>query len=687
MSTIIQIKRTTTANLPSTLEQGELSYIYDTSSTDTDAGGNGGRIYIGDPTSNSNTPIKIGGKYYTDLMEHSHGTLTASAALLVDSNKKINELLVDNITIDGNAITSTNTNGDITVTPNGTGKSVITNIYTDASTSLQEYIEDISGGSVTAGEGIDVAYDDAAGTTTISGEDATVTNKGIASFATADFGVSSGAVSLSDTVVKTVTSDSGAMTPSSHGFSILGGEGMDVTHSGTTITVAGEDATVTNKGVASFATADFAVTSGAVTIKALGVANGQIAADAVNGDKIADNAIDSEHITNGSVDNGHLAGGIANAKLANDGITIGSTDTSLGDTITALTGMTQIDVDNLTLNGNTLSSSDTNGDLNLTPNGTGTVVVPSGYEGRAGFTSQSLVNKTYVDQVANGLDVKASVRVATTANLAANYNNSAGTLTASSNGAIAIDGVTLVLNNRVLVKDQTTATQNGFYKVTTVGSGSAAFVLTRTPDANEASEITGGAFTFVEEGTANADNGYVATHNGVPTLGTDNITFDQFSGAGQISAGAALTKTGNTIDVAVDDSSIQVSGDAIQVKALGITNAMLGGSIANAKLANSSVTINSTAVALGGSITLDTGDLAENGNLFYTDERVDDRIEQLFQAGEGIDLTYSDSSNTFTVDAELATASNKGVASFASANFTVSSGAVTVTGIDGGTYS
>jgi len=688
MATIIQHKRTTTANLPSTLEQGELAFLYDTGSTDTDAGGNGGRLYIGHPTTNSNTPLKIGGSYYTGLMDHTHGTVTASTALLVDSNKKLNELLVDNITIDGNAITSTNTNGNITITPAGTGKSVISNLYVgDDSTSLQEYIQDQTGGAITAGEGIDVAYNDSAGTTTITGEDATVTNKGIASFATADFGVSSGAVSLSDTVVKAISTDDGALTVASHGFSILGGEGMDVNHSGTAITVKGEDATVTNKGIASFATADFAVTSGAVTIKALGVANGQIAADAVDGDKIADNAIDSEHITNGSVDNVHLSGSIANAKLANDGITIGSTDTSLGDTITALTAMTQIDVDNLTLNGNTLSSSDTNGDLNLTPNGTGTVVVPSGYEGRAGFTSQSLVNKTYVDQVANGLDVKASVRVATTANLASNYNNSAGTLTASSNGAIAIDGVTLVLNNRVLVKDQTTATQNGFYKVTTVGSGSAAFVLTRTPDANEASEITGGAFTFVEEGTANADNGYVATHNGTPTLGTDNITFDQFSGAGQISAGAALTKNGNTIDVAVDDSSIQVSGDAIQVKALGITNGMLAGSIANAKLANSSVTINSTAVALGGSITLDTGDFAESGNLFYTDERVDDRINALFVAGEGIDLTYNDSSNTFTVDAELATASNKGVASFASANFTVSSGAVTVTGIDGGTYS
>ena len=755
MATIIQIKRTTTANLPSTLEQGELAYLYDTSVTDTDAGGNGGRLFIGDPTSNTNTPIKIGGEYYTDMLDHTQGTLTASAAVLVDANKKVNEWFVDNIKVDGNDITSTDTNGDINITPNGTGKSVVTNMYVDASTSLQEYIEDISGGTYVSGEGIDITYDDVAGTTTIAGEDASDTNKGIASFSSSDFSVTSGAVTiatggvsnaqlagsianaklvnstisvaadsgttnavdLGDTLTigggtgltSTVSGDSVSLaldntsvTAGSYGSStaiptftvdaqgrltaagtasisttlsvsadsgtgdgvalandtlaIVGGEGIDTSISGDTVTIAGEDATTTNKGIASFDTNHFVVTSGAVTVKA------------------------------GSIENGDLAGSIANAKLVNSSVVIGSDTVNLGDTITDLNGLTSLDVDNITVDGNVVSTTDTDGDLELSPNGQGTVIVPSGYEGRTGFQSQSLVNKAYVDQVANGLDVKASVRVATTANLSATYNNSNGTLTASSNGAISIDGVSLSLNDRVLVKDQTDQTQNGFYKVTTVGSGSAAFVLTRTPDANEASEITGGAFTFVEEGTNNADNGYVATHNGTPTLGTDNITFDQFSGAGQISAGDALSKTGNTLDVNVDNSSIEIASDALQVKALGITNAMLAGSIANTKLVNSSVTINGSSLALGGSLTLDTGDFAENGNLFYTDERVDDRINALFVAGEGIDFTYDDANGTFTVDAELATSTNKGVASFVTDNFTVTAGSVAITGIDGGTY-
>jgi hypothetical protein len=121
-----------------------------------------------------------------------------------------------------------------------------------------------------AGEGINTTVTD--NTITIAGEDASTTNKGVASFNADDFNTTDGHVELEDTVVKTITTDSGALTPSSHGLSILGGEGIDVTHSGTSITVAGEDATTTNKGVASFSTDDFTVTSGAVTIKNVNLA-------------------------------------------------------------------------------------------------------------------------------------------------------------------------------------------------------------------------------------------------------------------------------------------------------------------------------------------------------------------------------------------------------------------------------
>lgn len=612
MATIIQNKRTLTGNVPSSLEQGELAYIYDTSTTDTDAGGNGGRLFIGHPTTNSDTPLKIGGAYYTALMDHTHGTVTASTALLVDSNKKLNELLIDNIYIDGNAITSSNTNGNITITPNGNGAVVIDGLSHPAA--------DGTAGHFLKTNGSGVLGFSAVATSTLTG---TITNDQLAG------SIANG--KLSNSAV-TVTAGDG-----------LSGGGSVALGATVSLAVGVDDSSIETN-------------SDALRVKASGITNTM------------------------------LAGSIANGKLANDGITIGDTDTSLGGTITALSGLTTASIDNITLDGNSITTTNSNGDLNLTPNGTGTIVVPSDYTSRSGYTAQSLTPKSYVDSVANGLDVKASVRVATTANLVATYHNGNGTLTANANGAIAIDGVTLTTNNRILVKNQTTAAQNGFYKVTTTGSGSAAYVLTRTPDADAASELNPGAFTFVEEGSANQDNGFVMSTNGAITLGSTVITFEQFSGAGQISAGDALVKNGNTIDVQTDDTSIEISGDAIRVKALGIGYGMLAGSIPNSKLDNSAVTVNSQSVALGAAITLNTSHIAENTNLYYTSERVDDRINALMAAGEGIDFTYNDSGNSFTIAAEVATSSNLGVASFHTSNFTVGSGDVTITGIDGGTY-
>lgn len=162
--------------------------------------------------------------------------------------------------------------------------------------------------------------------------------------------------------------------------------------------------------------------------------------------------------------------------------------------------------------------------------------------------------KGYVDAAATGLDVKASVRVATTAAIAgATYTATAGT---SARGQFTtmpntIDGVTLVAGDRVLVKNQATAAQNGIYTVTTVGTG-ANGVWDRATDFDQDAEVTAGAFTFVAEGTTNADTGWVLTTNDPITVGGASgtaLTFAQFSGAGTYVAGNGLTLTGNTFAV------------------------------------------------------------------------------------------------------------------------------------------
>jgi hypothetical protein len=187
--------------------------------------------------------------------------------------------------------------------------------------------------------------------------------------------------------------------------------------------------------------------------------------------------------------------------------------------------------------------------------------------------AQDAATKAYVDAVKTGLDFKDSARVATTG--AETYTISGGAVTVIT--GTAIDGVSPSIGDRILIKNapaasgagagagtaNTTQPANGIYKV---DGNTTNLTVSRATDADVSAEVTAGMFVFVSEGTTNADNGYVLTTNDTVTLNTTGLTFTQFSGAGQITAGAALTKTGNTLDVAVDDVTIEVFSDALRIK-------------------------------------------------------------------------------------------------------------------------
>ena len=165
-------------------------------------------------------------------------------------------------------------------------------------------------------------------------------------------------------------------------------------------------------------------------------------------------------------------------------------------------------------------------------------------------------SKSFVESTAQGLDVKDSCVAATTANI---------TISTALNNGDTLDGVTLSTNDRVLVKDQSTASENGIY---VVGSSPA-----RADDLAAGADAAG-FFTFVEQGTVNADNGFVCTSNkGSAVVGTNNLTIAQFSGAGQVTAGDGLDKSGNTLSVdlkangglVIESSEIAVKLDASSI--------------------------------------------------------------------------------------------------------------------------
>ena len=162
---------------------------------------------------------------------------------------------------------------------------------------------------------------------------------------------------------------------------------------------------------------------------------------------------------------------------------------------------------------------------------------------------QDAANKRYVDSAVVGIDWKPSVRLATTAAI---------TLATGLENGDTLDGVVLATGDRILVKNQTDATENGLYVVQASGAP------VRSSDADTAAEITASFAVFVEEGTVNADSGWTLTNNGTITVGTSELSFTQFTGLGQITAGDGLTKTANTLNVVPGDG-LAVTADSVKI--------------------------------------------------------------------------------------------------------------------------
>ena len=358
-------------------------------------------------------------------------------------------------------------------------------------------------------------------------------------------------------------SGTGSVDLDSQTFTIASGEGIDTSASSQTLTISGEDATTSNKGIASFSSDNFAVSSGAVTIKDGGVANVELANDSVSyggvsldlGQTDSTPAFNLSDATsyptsalNGTIANSQLASGIDATKIADGSVT--STEFQYINTLssnaqTQLSGKLTASNDLSDL----ASASTARSNLGLgtiATQASSSVSISGGSITGIGSPSSNtdVAIKSYVDEAVAGLRTRIIAECATTANVNLSNGLEAGD---------AIDGITLVAGDRVLVKDQSTATENGLYIA--VASGTAS----RDPEYDTIAELSGGLIV-VNQGSTNDNKIFLCTTDSTGSVGSTNITYTQVtpSNTGTVTS-IGLAQSGS--EFTISNSPVTSSGN------------------------------------------------------------------------------------------------------------------------------
>ena len=775
MATVIKIKRSSGTSAPTALAQGELALTYGTGTQ----GNNGDRLFIGTGTETAGEAANIdiiGGKYFADLNDHAHGTLTASSTIIVDSNKAIDELFIGNATATGGTLKLNEG------TDNGTnfvGLKAANNIASSLTLTLPS----------------------ADGT---NGQALKTDGSGNLSF---------GDVSSSFTLA----ADSGSNDTFSMGtLTFTGGEGIDTTVSDDTITIAAELATETNAGVATFDGTDFTVTSGDVTLNAeriqdiAGAMFGSntetlITATYQDADGTIDLVVDNDlsnydnttsafitasstsTLTNKTFDANGTGNSISNIEVADlasvvldtDISTVSASDDTLASAKAIKTyvdsqvtaqdldfqgdtgGALSIDLDSETLTFTGGTGIDTSGSGNAvtfaidstvaTLSGTQTLtnktiaagnntisgLTNSNLSGSAGITNANLANSSIsiadesstttsislgetllitggegVDTTISGDTITIAGEDATTSNKGVasfssdNFAVSSGAVTIKDGGIANAELAGSIANDK-LANSSITVTDGSNSTATSLGG---TITFSGTTNEVEVSESSGTITVGLPNDVVIA--GDLTVNGTTTTIATTNtVVTDTILELGNGTTGTPANDTGIVIERGDSDNAF-IGFDESADKFIVGTGSFTGASTGNLTISTGTLVANleATTATLGGSdvistdntktLTNKTIDASANtisniGNSSLTNSTitltgdsgsnaVDLGDTLTVSGGEGIDT--SQSGDTLTIAAELATTSNKGVASFSSDNFTVSSGAVTVTTIDGGTY-